>query len=277
MSVDEEMKGGQFIPCAQLMVCCLLALTACGWGQTEKQIRMAFRSIRDDDIPRNGTHAAEWIIANRKALKGALLDELDRTDVQGRGAIMTAVMMNPEYQPDLRFMKRVIAYTNGGVSDELGNVYSVAWRFFDRHYEMARPLLVENLNTTTYMRCILDTTLLFMKRHQFEKELDNYGPHVWQVAGDSLKDDKIGGNAGQAIEFYLMLGHMVEPRLKVLATSKEAQTHDYATAMLDAMKGSRRAYGYLASQTKFGEGGPEWVSDELDKWDPHSEPRKRYR
>lgn len=276
MFVDAVMKGGRFFHCAQLMVSCLFVLTACGWGQTERQIRLAFRSIRDDDIPFNGTHAADWVIANRKALKPALIDELERTDAQGRGIIMTALMMNKEFRPDERFMKRVITYLNGGVIDALGGVRYEAWPFFDRNYEMARPLLIANLNTTTSMECILDTTVYFITRRRFDKEVDNYGPHVWQVAADSLKDDNIYGNAGQAITFYLSLGRMVEPRLKQLAGSKEAQTHDYASAMLDAMKGSRRAYGYLASQTQYGV-GPDWLSTELDKWDPNSTMRQRYR
>jgi hypothetical protein len=185
-------------------------------------------------------------------------------------------MMNEDFKPDQRFLKRVIGYLNGE-EDELGNVYGAAWSFFDRNYNEVRPLLIENLNTTGSMRCILDTTIYLFKRRQFDKEFANYSPHVWQIAAESLKDDDKAGNAGEAISFYLTIGRPAEARLKELATSKEPQTNDYARAMLDALGGSRRAYGYLASQVQIGE-GPAWLSAELDRWDPHGGgPRKRYR
>jgi hypothetical protein len=257
-------------------------LLACSWfasvipaaAQSEKQVRLALRHIRDDDIPHNGTTAAEWLKLNRKQVKAALADELERTDRQGRGLIMTVLMMTEDFKPDQRFLKRVVGYLNGE-EDQLGNVYGAAWSFFDRNYNEVRPLLIENLNTTHSMQCILDTTIYLLKRGQFDQEFANYGPHVWQLAAESLRDDNKSGNAGAAIRFYLTLGRPMEARLKELATSKEPQTNDYARAMLDALGGSRRAYGYLASQTQIGE-GPGWLSAEVDRWEPYARPRKRY-
>jgi hypothetical protein len=269
------MKGVCLSASSALLIFLSLASVVPARAQSDKQVRLALRHIRDDDIPRNGTVAAEWLILNRNRLKSVLIDELERTDKQGRGAIMTALMMDKDFKPDLRFLKRVMSYLNGE-EDEIGRVYQVAWGFFDRNYADVRPLLIENLNTTNSIECIRDTTFYFFKRRQFEEEFPNYGPHVWKIAADSLKDDNIFGNAGAAIEFYLTIGRPILPKLKELSTSKEEQTRDYATAMRDALNGSRRAYGYLASQTQIGD-GPEWLSAELDRWDPHgSGPRKRY-
>jgi hypothetical protein len=259
-------------------------------SQTENQVRLAFRYIRNDDIPRNGSSALEWIYIRRNKLSDAMLEEVYRTDRQARDAIMSALFDVRGFDPDPKFCRLVVSrlseqdnYVKGG---DLGvAVHWKAWAFVNRHYGKFKPLLLENLHKTKDMWYIWATIYLLHYRGEIEKELPNLPANVWEMAGKSLGGDKVDWNASQAVRTYLIIGRPSLRYLEALKDSRDAQTRDYVLATIDAIGGSKRAYGYLGSQLalsrdlfEMDEREPEWMADEVDKWDPENPlPRKRYR
>ncbi len=256
------------IPCAQFQAS----------AQTEEQVRLAFRNIRSDDIPHNASIASAWIYRHRNQLTRELLDELYRTDRQGREAILHALMDTKSFQPDARFCRTLVSRLNEEDNlvpnrDLRLYVHWLAWRHIDKHYELYKPLLLENLQTTNDMWCIWATVSLLHKHSELTGIIPSFSPHVWDTAANSLRSDRIVGNAGQAVRFYLIIGKTSLPYLQPLTKSSEAQTRNFASATIDAMGGSRRAYGYLGTQIAIdrdifpgGTGSPEWMYDEVQKW-----------
>lgn len=254
-----------------------------------EQTRTAFRNIRADDIPRNAVTAADWLIENRNQLLPELQDELYRTDRQGRDIILFALMEAKSFQPDARFCRTLVSRLNDEDryvknEDVLLWTHWCAWKYIDQHYALFRSLVLENLETSNDMWCIWGTICLLQKHQELVAELPKFSPHVWETVAKSLRSDDVEGNAGQAIRFYLIIGKPSLPHLEPLAKSAEEQTRDFAAATIDAMKGSRRAYGFLASQVgidrdvfKRDVASPEWLPEEADKWEPYSERRQRYR
>ena len=257
-------------------------------GQTPEQVRLAFRNIRSDDIPSNANIASGWLFAHRDQLTRELVDELYRTDRQGRDVILSTLMLTDSFHPDDRFCRTLVSRLNEEdkyVPNASLNhkTHWQAWRYFNTHYDQFKDLLLENLQTTEDMWCIWGTVCLLEKRGELADTVPRFSPHVWDTIGRSLQADNISYNAGQAIRVYLIIGKDSLPHLAPLAKSSEPQTRDYASATIDAMNGSRRAYGYLGSQVRLDldlfPGRPhaaDWLSAELDKWDPHSRVRQRY-
>jgi hypothetical protein len=271
------------------LLACAAFLPTYAFADLAEQTRIAFRNIRSDDIPRNAVTAADWIIQNRNQLVPELQDELYRTDRQGRDVILYALMATKSFEPDARFCRTLVSRLNDEDrhvrnGDLLLFAHWRAWKFIDSHYQLFRPLILENLQTTDDMWCIWGTICLLQKRQQLIAELPHFSPHLWETVATNLRADAVGGNAGQAVRFYLIIGKPSLPHLEPLAKSDEEQTRDLAAATIDAMNGSRRAYGFLASQISidrdvFGRGvdSPEWLSDEIGKWHTYSERRERYR
>lgn len=141
-------------------MCALLAaatyLPGRAFGQTDEQIRLAFRNIRSDDIPYNAATAAEWIYVHRNKLKNAMLDEVYRTDRQGRDVLLNALFVVDNFEPDEKFrqltMSRLHEEDNYISYASLGfGAHWNAWPFLDRHYDAFRPLVLENLQTSKNM------------------------------------------------------------------------------------------------------------------------------
>ena len=256
-------------------------------AQTPEQVRLAFRSIRNDDIPWNAGAASKWLFLHRDRLTRELLDELYRTDRQGRDVIFSTLISTTSFQPDERFCRALVSRLNEEDSYVGYSALGIAthwssWEFCNAHYDQFKSILAENAQTTNDMWCLWGTVSLWHKRGELADRLRELSPHAWELMARSLQDDKFSGNAGQAVRVYLIIGKAAIPRLESLKKSDEAQTRDYASAVIDAMNGSRRAYGYLTSQVSLynmfsgGTGAPDWVSEELDKWDPHGAVRQRY-
>lgn len=272
-----------------LLLPMILSAPAGAAADLAEQTRIAFRNIRTDDIPRNAGTAADWIISNRSQLTDELLDELYRTDRQGRDAILFALMATKSFQPDPRFCRLLVSRLNDedryvNNSDLLLHTHWRAWKFIDSHYAMFRTLILENLQTSENMWCIWGTICLLQRHNDLASEVPKFSPHVWETVGRSLRSDDIEGNAGQAIRFYLIIGNSALPYLEPLTKSKEEQTQDLAAATIDAMKGSRRAYGYLVSNVNIGRDvlgrsvpSADWAGEEGDKWASYGERRERYR
>ena len=273
-------------PLIRLMAWCTAAcLVAAGplFGQAVSQdaVITAFQNIRNDDVPQNAQTACAWIQAHRDDITPQLVDELYRTDRQGRDVILYALMRTKGYTPDARFCQTLVSRLNEEDrfvgNGDLGlrdGVHWYAWTYMDRRYDLFKADLLANLQTTTDMLTIWGTVVLLQKHGGLAAEEPRFSPSVWSTAAASLKADKIDGNAGQAVRFYLTIGTDALPYLKPLETSDDPQTRSLATATVDAMGGSKRAYGYLAvnvsvARTLFqhrGEVWPDWLVNEADQW-----------
>ena len=274
----------------------LLFLAAASWfsarasAQTPEQISLAFRNVRSDDIPHNADAASDWIYAHRNPLKSELLDELYRTDRQGRDVILFALMNVKGFDPDERFRRLLVSRLNEEDhfvrnSDLHLFVHWYAWRFINAHYGAFKALILENLQGTNDMLCIWQTARQLQRQADFIAAWPTFPPpHVWETAALSLRNDEIGFNASQAIRFYLMVGKGAIPHLRQVTTRDDAQARDYASATIDAIGGSRNAYGYLGSEIAFASfigddndgafglrGGGNWLSEMVAKWKEHAE------
>jgi hypothetical protein len=257
-------------------------------AQSDAQVRLAFQNIRSDDIPGNAVTACAWLYANRNQLTGQLLDELYRTDRQGRDAILIALLATKSFQPDARFCQTVVSRLKEQDKfvhwNDLGiKAHWDAWRFIDAHYDLFKPLIMENFQATDDMWFIWGTISLLQKHGELAAALPTFSPRVWDTMARSLKNDDIDFNAGQAVRSYLIIGKDSLPHLKPLLQSADPQAHDLASATIDAMGGSRRAYGYLAVIVDIdrniftgGPQPPDWMDQEVTKWNPFSVPPPRY-
>ncbi len=244
------------------------------------QLLLAFRNVRSDDVPGNAEAACAWLYAHRSEITPELLDELYRTDRQGRDAIFFALIRTKDFQPDARFCQMLVSRLNEEdryVKNSdlgIGGLHWVAWIYIDRHYDLFKPLLLDNLQTTTDMFAIWGTVTLFQKHGDLAEMLPKFDQHVWDTAAVSLRADDIEGNAAQAVRFYFLVGTPALPHLQPITTSGESQSSNLASAIVDAMGGSRRAYGYLNSQVVISRDlvgpspgqEPDWLDEETRKW-----------
>lgn len=266
----------------------IIAVPLAASAQSEAQVRLAFQNIRSDDIPRNATTACAWLYANRDNLTNQLLDELYRTDRQGRDVILAALMATKSFQPDARFcqllVSRLTEQDKFVHASDLGfEVHWLEWSFIDKHYDQFKPLVIDSFQATDDMWFIWGTISLLQKRGELAATLPGFSPHVWDTMGKSLKDDDIPFNASQAVRSYFIIGKDSLPHLQPLLNSGDAQQHDLAAATIDAMGGSHRAYGYLGAilniDANVFTGGlrpPDWMGEEVERWNPHSIPVPRY-
>ena len=126
-----------------------------------EQLAAAFQNIRSDDIPHNAETACAFLYAHRNELAPEFLDELYRTDRQGRDVILYALMRTKSYTPDARFCQTLVSRLNEEdhyvQNTDLGlrlGVHWAAWTYMDRRYDVFKPLLLANLQTTGDMFCI---------------------------------------------------------------------------------------------------------------------------
>jgi hypothetical protein len=246
-------------------------------GQTQEQIRVAFRNIRSDDIPHNADGAAEWIYVHRNELTSELLDELYRTDRQGRDVILYALMKTKRFSPDARVCRLMVSRLNEednfvANSDLHLRLHWKTWTYIDARYQQFRTLIRDNLQTTDNMWTVWTTLYLLQKKGELEAIVPQLSPHVWQVIGKAMRSDDEDFNAGQAVRVCLMIGKPSLPYLREIAKSKDPQARELAQATINAMGGSRKAYGFLGAtvcvdRNLFEEstGSPEWMHEEVSK------------
>jgi hypothetical protein len=266
---------------AATMACSMAGYPSVAFAVSQDELIVAFQNIRSDNVPHNAETACAWVYAHRDELTPELLDELYRTDRQGRDVILYALMRTKTYNPDARFCQTLVSRLNeedrfvgnGDLGLRMG-VHHFAWTYMDRRYELFKPLLLTNLQTTNDMFCIWGTVCLLQKHGDLPDAMPKFDPHVWDTAAISLAPDDIEGNAGQAIRFYLVIGTAALPHLQPLTTSKDFQTRNLSSATVDALGGNRKAYGYLAAHVCLDrdlfsqqlKGSPEWLGDEARNW-----------
>jgi len=91
------------------LILSLVLLVACfrspARAQSPEEVRRAFVDLHDDKVPHNCEHATDWLLKNREQLKDDLVDELYKTDWQGRDAIFHLLLNTSSFVPDDRFIR----------------------------------------------------------------------------------------------------------------------------------------------------------------------------
>lgn len=274
--------------------CLLLIITpVLAKRQSSAEVRQAFRDIHDDRVPHNCVQATSWLFQHREELKGDLLDELYRTDRQGRDAILHVLFNTSSFAPDERFARLVIArlpeqdsqIRNNTVfeippeENDLEPIHTFgahweAWRFMNKHFAIFEPLLKEQIAKTNNVFVLWGTAWLLKKRGVLQNYSTLFTPAVLDSVATNLRDDNQPYNASHAVRLFLLLGDQSLPTLRKAASSTDRQTHYLANATMDAMtKGSHDAFGYLSAHVNligvpFGDQPPEpsWLSEAMEKY-----------
>ena len=146
-----------------------------GRSQTVQDVQRKFGDLREDNIPGNASNATAWLFVRRDKLRDAMLEELYRTDRQGRDAILQILFQTPSFVPDERFLRFVVArlgeediYVSNRIIDTVmhyerlpngepgrlngfNGAHHDAWIFIDAHFEAFEPLLREQIGKTKSM------------------------------------------------------------------------------------------------------------------------------
>jgi hypothetical protein len=203
---------------------------------------------------------------------------------------MAVLFRDPSFQPDLRFVRFVMARlpeqdkyvkndnmdtafgepfeTRGGRMDG-GAAHWAAWKFIEAHHDLFEPLLIETISKSNDMLSVWATTWLMKKRGVLSAHIELFTPEVLAKIAANLRDDQMEFNAGQAVRIFLLLGDRALPVLREAAQSEDPQAKRLGRALTDAIaKGERKAFGFLSTQsnltiTPFGPRpeDPEWLDE----------------
>jgi hypothetical protein len=244
-----------------LMALCLAgaAISHALAGPPPDEIRRAFADIRDDKIKHNCEHATEWLLKYREEIKDDLLAELYRTDYQGRDAIFHVLFNTASFQPDERFirflMERMPEANHHVPSDSIFKDVSgrlpvsgaawEAWFFINDHYSQFESYLKDEVGKTDSPFYLWAAAWLAKTRGVMAEYAPLYTPEVLSKVAVNLKNDTEEANASQTVRLYLLLGDQSIPALQGISRSGDAQAVNLSKATIDALKGKRRAFGYL--------------------------------
>ena len=175
----------------------LVFLVACfrsqARAQSPEEVRRAFVDLHDDKVPHNCEHATDWLLKNREQLKDDLVDELYKTDWQGRDAIFHLLLNTSSFVPDDRFI-RFFATTLPERENE-----QETWQFINNHFDQFDPLLREQVskmsNRSHEMYSLWATAWLAKKRGIFDQYAPLFTPAVLTEVAKNLKDDQQRYNA----------------------------------------------------------------------------------
>lgn len=315
-------------------------------AQTPAEVRQAFIDLRDDKVPHNCEHATDWLFKNRDQLKEDLVDELPRTDWQGRDSILHILCRTDSFTPDARFI-RVLSSTlrDNRVGDDLARaekwlserseqlkeslveeLYKTDWQgrnsilriltqtksfvpddrflgfvwdtlnhknrnagflhqqimdadcqFISAHFPAFESRLKDQLRQTTSapddMLKLWIIAWLAKKHGVFEQYASLITSSVYEAAAANLKNDKVRDNASEAVRFFLLMGDAGLPVLEGVAKSPDRQAANLAKATIGALRGERTAFGFLVTRVDISESafGPEvetpaWVQAAMEPY-----------
>jgi hypothetical protein len=229
-------------------------------------IHSLFADLHDDKVQDNCGHATQWIFKYREQLKADLIDELYKTDWQGRGSIFHLLVNTASFVPDDRFRRFMVS----SLPDRENQAED--WEFISKHFKEFDPLLKEQVNKMNhqphemYVRWAI--AWLAKKQGVFEQYAPLYTPSVLKETAQNLKNDNERFNASQAVRLFLLLGNQSLPTLHEGVKSSDKQAATLARATIDALGGSRKAFVFLALKTflemaAFGPQthSPDWLLD----------------
>jgi hypothetical protein len=243
---------------------CTILFNTPSFEPDERFIRQSLLLLRDDEILYNAKETSEWLAQRADKITPLLLDELYKSDFQGREQIAHILYETKSFLPDERFMRFIAAKMVEDDTDE-GD-----WKYVYDHFETFEPLLKtaieKSRNRTHDMYLLWATAWVMKKRGELERFSQVFSPAVMSAAAVHLKNDDQSSNAGWAVRFFLLLGDRSLGPLREMARSKDPQTRSLANATIDALGGSRKAFGYLQARveltrTPFGPvvSDPDWL------------------
>jgi hypothetical protein len=237
----------------------------------ERFIRQTFSLLRQDEIPGNAEETSKWLAQRGDQIKPLLLDELYKTDEQGRHEISHLLYEIKSFVPDDRFIRFIGAKLVEADTDD-GD-----WKFVHDHFDAFEPLLgtaiANSRNRPHDMYLLWATTWVMKKRGVLEHFSNVFTPGVVTAAATHLRNDDERSNAGWAVRFFLLLGNRALGPLREVAHSNDPQARSLANATIDALGGSRKAFGYLQarvelSRTPFGPevSDPDWLAQAAEPY-----------
>ena len=253
----------------------LLAARLISAAPNPDDLRHAFADIRDDKIPHNCEHAAAWLAKNRDEIRDDLLDELYKTDAQGRDTIIHILFNTDSFNPDERFIRFVV--NRLPERDTFWWNDRETWTYINNHFDRFDPVLKEQIgklgSRSNDIYAVWAIAWLAKKRGIFDQYAPLFTPAVLAKVATNLKDDNRAWNASQAVRLFLLLGDQSLPALREALKLSDSQGKHLARATIDALAGKRRAFGYLASKlylprTPLGPAvdEPEWLPAEVERY-----------
>lgn len=259
-------------------VICHILYNTTSFEPDERFIRQTFTQLRTDEVSGNAEEASVWLAQRGDQIKPLLLDELYKTDEQGRYEISHLLYNIKSFVPDERFIHFIAAKMVEADTDE-GD-----WKFVHDHFDAFEPLLetaIAKSRNRPHDMYVLWATAWVMKKCGVLEHFSNvFTPVVVTAATAHLRDDNVPSNAGWAVRFFLLLGDRALAPLREVAHSNDPQARSLANATIDALGGSRKAFGYLQarvelSRTPFGPevSDPDWLAQAAE---PYRENDKMY-
>ena len=258
--------------CATALLAAKLVLAA----PNPDDLRHAFADIRDDKVPHNCEHAAAWLVKNRDEIRDDLLDELYKTDSQGRDTILHILFNADSFNPDERFIRFVV--NRLPEKDTFWTDDRETWMYINNHFDAFDPVLKEQIgklgNRPNDMYAVWAIAWLAKKRGVFDQYAPLFTPAVLAKVATNLKNDNKDYNASQAVRLFLLLGDQSLPTLREAARESDSQGKSLARAVTEGLKGNHDAFGFLGSKvnlerTPFGPQvePPAWHAALVEKYD----------
>ena len=243
-------------------------------AQTPQQLQAAFAAIRSDNVQNNCGDAVSFLYHYREKLKGDILDQLYRSDEQGKSALMYVLFNTKSFRPDQRFLNLVastltfrhpIRMASGYDFPEAESI-KTPWAYIDAHFELFEPLLAAQVSAKNVW--VSWAAAWMLKKHDvLERNVGRFTADVLANAVANMRNDSVEYNASQAVRLFLLIGDPGLPILREAVKAGDAQTKDYCRALIDALtKGKHEAFAYLNWKTELsyvlvGEepAEPEWL------------------
>jgi hypothetical protein len=255
-------------------ICHVLCNTT-SFESDERFIRQTFYLLRSDKIIGNGEEAAKWLAARGDQIEPLLVEEIYKTDEQGRHQILKLLSQMHSFVPDDRFIHLIAAQMVENDTDD------VDWRFVHDHFDAFEPLLADAIaksrNRPHDMYLLWSTAWVMKKRGVLDRYASVFTQAALTAAATHLRTDNESSNAGWAVRFFLLLGDRSLDTLRKVAQSNDPQARSLANATVDALGGNRKAFGYLQarvelSRTPFGPevSDPVWLAQAAEPYRQNS-------
>jgi hypothetical protein len=237
-------------------------------------------TLRDNQVGGDRERAEKWLSERSEQLKDPLLEELYKTDWQGRNSIIRLLDGTKSFSPDERFASFLLGslnHKNRNAEFLHQEIMNADCEFISDHFELFNARLKEMVGKTTSVpddMLKLWIIIWLAKKHGV---YDQYAPlitsSVLSVAATNLKDDKVAHNASEAVRFFLLIADQGLPTLEQVAKSSDRQAANLAKATIGALHGERKAFGFLAtrvdvSETAFGPevDAPDWIQAAMEPY-----------
>lgn len=243
-------------------------------------VRVLMGTLRDNKVGWDSQRAERWLSQRTDQFKDNMLDELHKTDWQGRNSIIGLLNTANSFVPDeafVSFLLNSINHKNRNAEFLHQNLMDADCRFISDHFELFDARLKELVGkTTTAPDDMLKLWIIIWlaKKHgvydQYEPLIT---PAVLSAAASNLRDDKVAHNASEAVRFFLLIGDKGISAMEQVAKGSDRQAASLAKATIDALHGERKAFGFLVTRVDISEAAfgsevatPDWVRSAMEPY-----------